>query len=246
MHSYNELASYYDILMDDVDYEAWTCYIVELFNKYGQSPKLLLEAACGTGNITIPLAERGYEVYGLDISDEMLTIAERKTREKKLDIKYIKQDLANIEINKCFDAILCTCDGINYITEVSDVRSFFKKSYKLLKEDGLLIFDISSYYKLRNILGNNTLFQEKNNIYYIWDNIFNEDDSTVEMNIVFFAPHQGFFKKFEEYHIQMAYSEELLIKLLEDAGFKNIHTYSEFSMEKPKKKSERIFFSAQK
>jgi ubiquinone/menaquinone biosynthesis C-methylase UbiE len=246
MESYSYLAEYYDMLMDDVDYEGWCSFIEEISSTYELHPHNILDTACGTGNITIPMSHKGYNLWGVDISEEMLTIAENKARNKKLNIKFVKQNMTDLELNKSFDTVLCMCDGVNYIVEEEALFKYFNIVYNMLNRKGLFIFDISSIYKLSNILGNNTLFQEKDNYCYVWENSYFEDENILEMRLNFFIPQQDMYKRMEEYHVQKAYSEEYLIKLLADTGFKNIKTFGDMTLERPNCSSERIFFSAQK
>lgn len=246
MESYYHLAEYYDVLMDDVDYNQWCNFIEEILSVYDCKPHNILDTACGTGNITIPLASKGYNLWGVDISEEMLTIAENKARSKKQNIKFINQNMTDLTLNKCFDAVLCMCDGVNYIVEEKDLVKYFETVNNMINTGGIFIFDISSKYKLTNILGNNTLFQEKDDFCYIWENCFDEEEELLEMRLNFFIPQQELYKRMEEYHIQKAYSEEYLIKLLSEAGFQNIRCFDDMKLEKPNNKSERIFFAAQK
>jgi 2-polyprenyl-3-methyl-5-hydroxy-6-metoxy-1,4-benzoquinol methylase len=246
MESYYHLAEYYDVLMDDVDYIQWCNFIEEILSVYDCKPHNILDTACGTGNITIPLASKGYNLWGVDISEEMLTIAENKARSKKHNIKFINQNMTDLTLNKSFDAILCMCDGVNYIVEEKDLVKYFETVNNMINTGGIFIFDISSKYKLTNILGNNTLFQEKDDFCYIWENCFDEEEELLEMRLNFFIPQQELYKRMEEYHIQKAYSEEYLINLLSEAGFQNIRCFDDMKLEKPNNKSERIFFAAQK
>jgi ubiquinone/menaquinone biosynthesis C-methylase UbiE len=246
MESYYHLAEYYDMLMDDVDYSNWCSFIEEILNIYGCKPQNILDTACGTGNITIPMALKGYNLLGVDISEEMLTIAESKARSKKLNIKFVKQNMTELVLNKSFDTVLCMCDGVNYIVEEEALFKYFKTIHNVINAEGVFIFDISSRYKLSNILGDNTLFQEKDDFCYIWENSYYKEKELLEMRLNFFIPKQDMYKRVEEYHIQRAYSEEFLIKLLAEAGFKNIRSFDDMKLKKPNSKSERIFFSAQK
>jgi len=245
MESYQHLAEYYDMLMDDIDYNSWCCFIEEILSSYSCHPKTILDTACGTGNITIPMAKKGYSLWGVDLSEEMLTVAENKARQQKLNIKFVKQNMTELTLNKHFDAVLCMCDGVNYIIEEDDLKQYFKAVQASLNEGGIFIFDISSSYKLRNVLGNNTMFQEKNDFCYIWENSFFEDEELLEMRLNFFIPQQGMYRRAEEYHTQRAYSEDYLIELLADAGFQNIKVFDDLKLKEPNKKSERVFFAAQ-
>lgn len=246
MESYNHLAEYYDILMDDVDYEAWCSFIEKIFTTYSLAPKTILDTACGTGNITIPMATKGYSLWGVDISEEMLTAAESKARKQKQSIKFVKQNMTELTLNKNFDAVLCMCDGVNYIIEKADLKRYFCNVYDTLSNNGVFVFDISSSYKLTEILGNNTLFQEKNEFCYVWENSYFEDEEILEMRLNFFVPDQGLYKRMEEFHTQKAYQIDYLKKQLAEAGFSNINVFDDLELNSPKSDSERIFFAAQK
>jgi len=244
MSSYSEFAEFYDLFMEDVDYIAWCRHLEEIFELYSIKPKRIMDAACGTGNITIPMSKKGYEMWGLDISPDMLAIAESKARVLKQKIKFLNQDMSSMNLKEKYDAVLCMCDGVNYVYDEEDLKKFFNTVYDNLGERGIFIFDISSYYKIQFILGNNTFHEEKNNKHYIWNNNFDEVSETVEMELIFFVPQDGLYRKFEEYHVQRAYRNEYLIKFLEKTGFKEIKAFEGFSLEKPGENSERIFFAA--
>jgi len=244
LESYNEFAEVYDLFMEDVDYGSWCRYIKELFRLYGKEPGKILDTACGTGNITIPMSLDGYEMCGLDLSESMLSIAESKARAAKRKIMFLNQDMTRMSLHAKYQAVLCMCDGVNYITGENELRSYFKSVYNSLDKDGIFIFDISSYGKLSGILGNNTFYEEKNNKHYIWNNNFDAESDTIEMELIFFVPRGELYRKFEERHIQKAYKWEYLSESLKAAGFEQIRVFGDFSLSGPDKDSERIFFTA--
>ena len=246
MDSYNEFAEVYDLFMEDVDYNSWCEYIRRVFEMYGASPVRILDTACGTGNITIPMSAAGYDMWGLDLSESMLALAENKARAAKRKIKFLNQDMVHMNVKEKFQSILCMCDGVNYITEEADLKNYFLSVYASLEEKGIFIFDISSYNKIHSVLGNNTFHEEKNNRHYIWNNNFDEASETIEMDLIFFVPQGELYRKFEEQHIQKAYQWDQLYKLLLDTGFVNIKVFGDFGFDKPDEESERIFFSAMK
>ena len=246
MSSYNEFAEVYDLFMEDVDYNAWCRYVVKIFDMYGIKPNRILDTACGTGNITIPMSLSGYEMWGLDLSADMLSIAESKARASKQKIKFLNQDMIQMNLKGKYEAVLCMCDGVNYIHDEEDLDNYFNAVYKNLDENGIFIFDISSYNKIRYILGNNTFHEEKNNKHYIWNNNFDEVSETVEMDLIFFVPQEGLYRKFEEHHVQKAYKLEYLMELLKNVGFEDIRIFDGFSFNEPDENSERIFFAARK
>ncbi len=247
MGQYENFAFIYDELMQDVDYEEWVQYIEKIIEKEKVQVKNILELACGTGNLTIPLAKRGYDIVGVDLSEEMLSVAREKSLKKGIEIIYLNQDMRELDFEIYdLDCIICGCDGFNYILEEEDLKNIFKKSYDLLKENGIFLFDISSYFKISQILSNNTFGENKEDVAYIWENYFDEEENIIEMNVAFFMKEGKLFKRFEEIHYQRGYKNEEIILILESIGFKDIKLYKDFTFFEGDEKGERIFFVCKK
>ena len=245
MDQYKNFAFIYDELMNEVDYESWVSYIEKIIENENIKVKNILELACGTGNITIPLAKKGYDIAGIDISEEMLMIAREKSQKEGIDLVLLNQDIVDLDFDLYdLDCVLCACDGFNYILEEDDLKSAFNKVYNLLKENGVFIFDISSYYKLSNILGQNVYGENRDDIAYLWENFFDEEDDIVQMDLAFFTKENESekFTRFEETHYQRAYKNEDILNMLNYSGFENIKLYKDFTFEKDNGKGERIFF----
>jgi len=243
---YGGFAYLYDRLMEDVDYGEWANYVEKIMLEEDNKPHKILELACGTGNITIPLAGKGYNITGLDISQDMLMVAKDKALEKNMDILFIQQDMIDLELEEKFDCVLSMCDGMNYIIDENDLTQVFQRVYNTLEDEGVFIFDISSYYKIKNILGNNTFGENLDDVCYLWENYFDEESNTIEMELTFFIQDGKYYKKEEEYHIQRAYKLEEITNVLNRLDFKDIRIYEGFNFNKPKRNSERIFFVAKK
>lgn len=248
MEQYSDFAFIYDELMNEVDYNEWVEYIEKIIEKENTKVKNILELACGTGNLTIPLTKKNYDIAGIDISDEMLSVAKQKAEREGIELVLLQQDITELDFEITnLDCVLCACYGFNYITYDEDLENVFEKSYELLREDGLFIFDISSYYKLSSILGNNMYGENREEISYMWQNYFDEDENLVEMELAFFVKDEnGKFDKFEEVHQQRAYTQEEITEMLKSVGFNSIKIYSDFTFESPNKESERIFFVCKK
>ncbi len=248
MEQYSNFAFIYDDLMNDVDYDGWVKYIEDIIKDENLKVQNILELACGTGNMTIPLTKKNYDIAAIDISDEMLSVAREKAEKEGVELVLLQQDLAefDFEIDN-LDCILCACDGFNYMTYDDDLQHVFNKSYELLKKEGVFIFDISSYYKLANVLGNNMYGESREDVAYMWQNYFDEEENLVEMELTFFIKDEdGKFERFGEVHQQRAYTEEEIIEMLNEAGFDYIKTYGDFTFESPTEESERIFFVCKK
>ncbi len=239
---YSDFAEVYDRLQD-ADYEAFVNFYEQIFKKFGKEPKLVLDLACGTGNITIPMAKRGYDMIGLDLSCEMLNIARDKAKKEDLDILFLNQDMSDMELYGTVDAMVCALDGVNYLTDPSDLRHLFKLLKNFLDPDGLFIFDISTEYKLKKTLGENTYVNEEDDIYYVWRSEFFEDEKICEMELNFFCRDEdGRYRRFDEYQSQRAYLPEEITKIANEENLNVTAVYKAFEFLTPSDKEERIFF----
>ncbi|OOB76424.1 SAM-dependent methyltransferase [Clostridium haemolyticum] len=241
MSCYKEFAHIYDrLIYGDIDYAKWAKVIMKICENYNLSKEDYLDLACGTGNMTKELAKAFKHTWAVDMSQEMLTEAEEKMRKEKIKAKLVCQDISNLKLNKKFDLITCVLDSTNYILEVEDLKRYFSSVKDHLKEDGLFIFDINSYYKLTNILGNNIYNYDEDDVVYIWENLLEED--IVDMYITFFIKSGDMYKRFDEEHRERAYTEEFLEKLLNDVGFNVEKKLDSYESEEIKEDTERIVY----
>jgi len=243
---YQEFAYIYDKMMRDVDYLKWTDYIESIFTRYNIKPKDIAELACGTGNITIIMADRGYNMIGIDRSQDMLQVAQEKARKKGLKIPFVCQDMRDLELHRQVDAVLITCDGINYIIDDEDIDRVFYLIYNILRPGGVLLFDISTYYKLSTILGDNIMIDDDQGIFLIWENNFDKEESICAMDLTFFVQENSLYRRFDEVHIQKGHHAQDLIDKLKQNRFININCYHHLTFDEPKKNSQRLMFVAQK
>ena len=245
---YGKFAEVYDLLMRDVPYTAWARYLQELFAQFGVLPgQRVLDCACGTGEFAIRLHQAGYVVTGLDRSEEMLAVAQKKARKAGAKIPFVLQDMRYLALHQPVFAINCACDGVNYLLEDEDVRSFFMSANRALQENGVLLFDISSAYKLEQVLGNRTYGEDTKAITYLWQNCFDPDSRLLEMKLAFFLPQANeLYERFDERHVQRAYRAEELSEMLEKTGFQLAGIYEWPGKGAPAENSERIQFVARK
>lgn len=246
--SYNNLALVYDKLMEDVDYEAWGNYLDQMITEYGAPGKAVIDLGCGTGSISLELAQRGYNVIGIDYSAEMLTQAEQKFRENHISVPLFHQDIRELVLDKPVDVVISTFDTLNYILDQNDIFKVFKKVFEVLRKDGLFIFDINTPYKLKEILGDNVFTYNTEEIVYLWENEFDCDRNICQMYLTFFILNEQskLYERFEEFHEQRVYEVKEMVNFLQEAGFQVIGTYSELSMEKPKEDDNKVFILAKK
>lgn len=244
--AYGSFAKLYDGFMDDVDYPRWADYIASLLPK---GAKRVFECGCGTGGVSVELKRRcaGLELTSSDISEDMLEIAAENARKSGVRIPFIKADMRSISLHRPVDAVIACCDCVNYLVNDEDALAFFRSAYGALKTGGRLLFDVSSAYKLKNVLAGNSFSDSREDRAYFWSNSYDEKTRLVEMELELFAlAEKGLYQRFSETHIQRAYDEAELTALLKSAGFTNVNAYDAFSLEKPKADSDRIQFAAEK
>lgn len=245
MEAYESFASVYDMFMEDMDYDMWLEYIEKICQKEGLSPKLGLDLGCGTGNMTIRLAKSGIDMIGVDISDQMLSEAVKKSKADGLDILYLLQDMREFELYGTVDLIVSLCDSLNYITEPDDLLTVFKLVNNYLDPKGLFIFDIKTEYEFKEVMGDNSFSHTADDAAYIWENYYDEDEKINEYYMNFFIKDKDSkYTRFEEYHYEKAYSVEDIMELLDEAGLEFISVYDAFTFNPPKADSTRLYFVA--
>lgn len=240
--SYYEFAEIYDDLMDDVPYEKWADFIKKNIGRN----KTILEAACGTGNITRLLAEDDYKITAFDLSQEMLVKAYEKLR-RYTNVEILNMDMKSFRIKKHYDAAISCCDGLNYLLSEEDLLKFFNNIYGQLNANGIFIFDFSTIYKFENHLSNNTIVSEENNVFMVWENSYNINDNSCEMEINFFVKTENeLYSHIHEYQKQRAFKVEYIIDMLENIGFTDIKAFSGYSFDKYKNDDDRIVIVCKK
>ena len=232
--------------MDNVPYEDWSRYVTGLLAEYGITDGLVLDLGCGTGKMTRLLADAGYDMIGVDYSEEMLEVArERQDEQNRDDILYLMQDMREFELYGTVRAVISICDSINYILEEDDLRHVFELVNNYLDPKGIFIFDLNTVYKYRELLGENTISENREESSFIWDNYFYEDEMVNEYDLTLFIREKdNLYRKYEELHYQKAYELEQVKRLLEEAGMEFVAAYDAFTHEPVREDSERIYIIA--
>ena len=240
---YQEFAAVYDRFMDDFDYSAWADYYIELLRKNGFSDGEICECGCGTGSLTIELLRRGEHVLSSDISEDMLRLAGEKARHAGMRARFIKQDMRALTLPHRTDAVICACDGVNYLLTQGDVKRFFSAAYNALKPGGVLAFDISSRHKLEHVLGNGFFGEERDDCAYLWQNTLDAQNHIVNMDITFFVQERsGLYRRFTEQQKQRAHSSEEICLWLSECGFERINAYGDRTFDNPNADEMRLHF----
>ena len=230
--------------MAEVDYISWAeLYKNLLLEKGVKNGASIVECACGTGNLSIPLSEY-FSVSGVDISEDMLSVAHSKARSHGKKIYFIRQDMRELSFHKKQDAVLATCDGVNYLDSTGFI-SFLESAYSLLNFGGVIAFDVSAPYKLEEILGNNTFTLVEDDICYIWQNFWNEDEGKSLLSLDIFTKMGDRYLRIKEEQQQWAHDVNFIKQSLENAGFEEIE-FCNMQGENISEFDERIFAVAVK
>ena len=245
MEAYGGFAEVYDLFMDNVDYDAWAEDLLRHLKHYGVESGLIAELGCGTGNLTERLAAAGYHMWGIDLSPDMLAAAEEKRQQSGLDILYLNQDMCELELPCSVDAVICACDGLNYLLTEEELLQVFERVRAVLAPDGVFLFDMNTRAKFREI-GETTIAENREEGSFIWENYFEEESgiNSYELTLFVRQPDSGLYEKYEETHLQRAYEPALIRQLLERAGLRCDRVWQAFSEEAVSEGTERICFAA--
>ena len=247
MGSYEFLAGCYDELTYDVGYSAWADYIEAHFRKRGLPGKTVLDLACGTGSLTRELAQRGYEMIGVDRSPEMLSEAAEKNRDVgEVPPIFLCQSMDKLDLYGTIDACVCCLDSVNYVTDPRQLRKAFQRVYLFLMPGGLFLFDINTPSKLQGLDGQ-IFLDETEDAYCVWRAEYSKRRRvcTYAMDLFRLTP-AGLWERGEELHEEYAYEPDELEEMLRRAGFHHIRRYGDRKLRAPRPGEERIFFTARK
>jgi ubiquinone/menaquinone biosynthesis C-methylase UbiE len=243
--AYKDLAVSYDRLTNDVDYEATVAFYMDILNREGLRPRTAVDLACGTGSVTAILARKGIQVLGVDMSEEMLTVAQQKGQECENPPRFVCQKLQELHLSRGVDLAVCALDSLDYITEPEDCREAIRRVYKVLNPGGIFIFDVNTPEKLRAMDGQ-VFLDEDDDVYCVWRGEFDEETNICSYGMDLFQ-REGklWYRSFEE-HREYAYSQEQLTGYLKEAGFTHIEVYADRLFEAPRQGEQRIYFKARK
>jgi SAM-dependent methyltransferase len=243
--AYGEFAKIYDNLInEDIDYEDMCSRIIEICKKEDISFDNYLDIACGTGNVTAKLAKNFKESFAVDLSDDMLREAFNKLKKEKIKCQLVCQDMSELSLNRKFDLITSVLDSTNYIIEEASFFKYLMRVKDHLKDNGIFIFDVNSYYKLSEILGNNIYTYSEEEVFYTWENTFEND--ILNMFLTFFVKKGELYERFEEEHLERAYTEEFIENKLKELDLKIIGKFDGYSKKSVENLTERIMYVVKK
>lgn len=244
MSEYIDFASFYDRLMSDCDYDARCDYLIEIFNRFGKRPKLMLDLACGTGNFTYRMIKKGIDVIGVDMSSEMLNVARKKAEDFESSPLFLCQRADELDLYGTVDSCICMLDSINHITDYNELCESFKKVSLFMEKDGLFIFDVNSEYKHRCVLADNTFVIDDDDLYTVWSNEC--EGNTVNIILDFFVKDGDKYSRFSEEFSERAYTDGELNTALKLSGFETVAIFGDMSFSEPSDDEVRKIFVARK
>lgn len=258
MNAYTGFAKVYETFMDNIPYEDWAAYLTRLLEEYGvEQGSLLAELGCGTGTMTRLLAKAGYDMIGIDLSEEMLDIARYEHPEDENDILYLNQDMREFELFGTVAAIVSVCDSMNYITSEEELLQVFRLVNNYLDPGGYFIFDMKTAYNYDVLMGDRVIAENREECSLIWENYFDKETGINQYDITIYTKAEfeeedeaeqedlpPLYERLEESHVQRAYPMERIISLLQEAGLEFVAVYGGCSKEAPKADSDRVYFIA--
>lgn len=244
MEAYTDFAYVYDTLMDNTPYEQWCERITDILRRHGIDKELVLDLGCGTGTLTELLAKKGYDMIGVDYSQEMLARAMEKREESGLQILYLLQDMREFELYGTVKAVVSVCDSLNYLLEEEEVIETFRLVNNYLDPKGLFIFDFNTVYKYKEVIGDTTIAENREDCSFIWENYYHEEDEINEYEVTFFVKEGDLYRRFEETHYQRGYTPGQMKNFLTKAGLEFVAMTDSDTGGEVTPESERVYMIA--
>ena len=245
MEVYTDFACVYDQLMDETPYAQWCENIAQALGEYGIRDGLVLELGCGTGSLTELLAARGFDMIGVDNSDEMLNIACEKREKSGRDILYLNQDMRSFELYGTVRAVVSVCDSLNYLLEDEDLTACFRLVNNYLDPGGIFIFDFNTRYKYETVIGDSVIAENREDCSFIWENFYDPEEEMNEYDLTVFVREEGeHFRRFTETHFQRGYTVEQMKQLVSQAGMTVVEVLDADTGQAVTEQSERVYVVA--
>ncbi len=245
--SYGVFAQYYDRLTQNVDYNAYAKRLDELIPSDDHKRRLLVDLGCGTGSLTLAMEKYVYEVIGIDLSCDMLSVAFNKKLEADSNAMFVNQDITRFSLPRKADVIICSLDVLNHLPNKDAVERVFRTVEKYLAEDGLFIFDMNTPYKHKYLMSDNAFIYDLGDVYVTWQNEYNAEDGSVDIALDFFIEDEsGLYDRYTEEFTEQVYEQEEVLDMIIACGLKPIGCYDSFTDKEVHDKSDRILYVAKR
>ncbi len=240
MNEYRALGAFYDRLMPQTDNLVRADYLLALFARFGENPRSILDLACGTGEMTVTLAEQGFDMTGVDGSEEMLAEAAGKATGFTDEILLLCQDMRELDLRDTVEGAICLQDSLNHLLKTADLQAVFDRLRLFVAPGGLVLFDVNTPYKHRNVLGNRDFVLEADGLVCNWQNLYSEKTGTVDMQLDFFEEQpDGSYQRYSDFVRERAYSLKTWEAVLEKASFELCAVFADGTFDPPAENCER-------
>ena len=248
MSGYGDFAYYYDALTENVDYAARCDYICDLLAENGIGKGILLDMACGTGTLSAMLAKRGFEIVGVDASEEMLTQAQEKKFSENFDAIFLCQKMEELDLFGTIDAAVCTLDSLNHITDEAKFKEALRRVALFMNDGGVFVFDVNTVYKHREILGNNTFVYDLDDVYCVWQNTTDKNECLTDVSLDIFEhdEEEDVYCRYSEAFSERGYELDKIKAWLSEYCFEVVGIYEEMTKEPVNEKTQRAVFVCKK
>lgn len=247
MSGYGKFAWFYDRLTDNVEYDRIAAAIDNYVQRFGGRKNILLDLACGTGSLSERMAKMGYDVIGVDGSEEMLNVALDKKYDSSLPIQYLCQDMTALDMYGTIDVTVCVLDSINHLADINEVAKTFERVSLFAFPDGLFIFDVNTVYKHREVLSCNAFAYDLDDLFCVWQNEYDPENDSVDIFLDFFELNeQGSYDRFQESFTEQAYPRQEIEDKLISSGFEILAAYDGYTDAPVHDESQRIVYVARK
>ena len=250
MAGYGDFAYYYDLLTENVDYENRCEYICNLLAENGIGKGILLDLACGTGTMSLLLSDKGYDVIGVDASEDMLSVAQEKKMESGKDIMFLCQRMEELDLFGTINGAVCTLDSINHITDEETVKKVFSKVSLFMEDKGIFLFDVNTPYKHREVLSDNTFIYDMDDVYCVWQNSTDKETLLTEVSLDIFEKdteeEEDVYYRYSEEFSEKGYELSEIEKWLTEYKFEVLGVYEELTKNEISEKTQRAVFVARK
>lgn len=238
--SFGPVAAHYDLLMSGIPYDMWVGYLRLLFAHFEVRPEEILDVCCGTGTVAEMLTAEHYSLTGIDLSPEMIAEARRKAEEKSLDIDYFVADASTFDLPLDFDAAYSFFDSLNYINDLERFRMALARVASHMRPGGLFIFDLNTAYAFEKRMFDQQNLRRNAKLRYKWVGDYNPETRQIAVNMTFWRGDE----EFHEVHRQRAHSHDEVMQGLADAGFESIRVFDSYTLDPPRRASDRVHYCA--
>ncbi|MGM0215689.1 class I SAM-dependent DNA methyltransferase [Enterococcus sp. AZ109] len=240
--AYETFALVYDEVMDDSLYQKWLNFSLRHLPANNLN---ILELACGTGALAVEFAKAGFSVTGLDLSEEMLMLAQNRAIREEADIQFVVGDMLDLTDIGSYQAVTCFSDSLCYMKNEEQVQQVFQGVYNLLEEEGIFIFDVHSLYQMDKLFPDYSFHDQTEDFAFLWDSYTGEVPHSIEHFLTFFVKEGECFERIDELHQERTYPLETYVRMLKKVGFQ-CEAYADFEDKTPNETSKRWFFVCHK